>query len=274
MVGIDIGRHTVTVADLSGLTRASNTQGVTAQMSARHRLTATRRAVRSAPSRANLTEADVVAAGVGSPGPIDAATGVVGICHVLSGWTGQPLSQHVTDLLGCQVAVEKDANLAAIAEIWRGAAPERRNAVSLTAGEHPGAAPIMNGQPIHGNPGCADDLYFWGEWNHTYSHIPKLYQPAAMRSGNPDAAEAVQRFAAGAIWTLSTISSLLGPERIIISGMPTTSPSPSSTPGKTCTTSSRPTTQPSYTPHTGGPTGNPRRHALDLAEQQLIPTNT
>lgn len=314
VVGIDIGRDTVTatIADLSGTERARDTRPVTAQMSARRRLTATRQAIRASLTRANLSERDIIAAGVGSPGPIDAETGVVGACHVLSDWTGQPLGQQLADLLNCRVAVEKDANLAAIAEVWRGAARECRNVVTLMVGERPGAGLIMNGQLVHGKLGWAGELYFWGEWNHAYSHVPSriteriqpivahiarhvapadhdAYQPTpavnidlaaavpAMRAGNPQAAEAVQRFAAGAIWTLSTISSLLGPERIIISGIPTPVAQPLVDAWQPVLDELVPDnpTELRLSPlgDQGVITGAVRR-ALDLAEQQLIPTSS
>lgn len=258
VVGIDIGRHSVsaTVADLSGAELASHVKPATAQMSARRRLTALRQSVTGVLERAGLTAADIIAAGVGTPGPVDADTGVIGTCTVLADWAGVHLGERVADLLDCDVAVEKDANLSAIAEVWRGAAMTCRDVASLMVGERPGAGLIMNGELVHGNLGWAGELYFWGEWNDSYSHVPTRitdrtaaevtrivqrtessgpphYRPTsavnidlaaalpAMRAGNRAAAEAVRRFAGGSAWTLVTISSLLGPERIVISGMPT-----------------------------------------------------
>lgn len=257
VIGIDIGRRavTATITDLAGTELASRTKRATAQMSRRQRLAAVRRSIDAVLEAAELATADIVAAGVGTPGPVDTRTGTTGICHVLNDWTGEQVGERIAGLLDCDVAVEKDANLAAVAEVWRGAGTNCRDVVSLMVGERPGAGLIMNGGLVRGSLGWAGELYFWGEWNDSYGHVSSRiadrmnaeltdilghiepsdaaeYEPTpevnidldaalpAMRSGNPHASEAVHRFAAGTAWTLSTITSLLGPERIVISGIP------------------------------------------------------
>ena len=68
-----------------------------------------------------IPPAQVVAVGVGAPGPMNPTTGVVYEPPNIKGWRDVPLAALLADRLGMRVYVEKDANAAAVAERWVGA---------------------------------------------------------------------------------------------------------------------------------------------------------
>jgi predicted NBD/HSP70 family sugar kinase len=62
----------------------------------------------------------------------------------------------------CQVIVENDANLAVLAERWRGAAQGADNVVTILSGERLGSGIIAGGHLLHGHDGEAGELDFLG----------------------------------------------------------------------------------------------------------------
>ena len=60
-----------------------------------------------------ITRGDFAGVGIGAPGPLDRATGVVLITPNL-GWTNYPLRDRVSDALGLPAALDNDANCATL----------------------------------------------------------------------------------------------------------------------------------------------------------------
>lgn len=62
----------------------------------------------------------IASVGVGFGGPVDPKTGQICCSHQVPGWHDFPLGDWVRDLTGVPVAVENDANVAALGEALRG----------------------------------------------------------------------------------------------------------------------------------------------------------
>jgi len=109
-------------------------------------------------ANAGLSRADVLAAGVGAPGPMNWQTGVVFSPPNLPGWKNVPLAQIMTDRLGFPCYVENDANVACYGEYWLGAGQSVDNMCLLTLGTGVGGGIVVFGQLLRGIDGTAAEI--------------------------------------------------------------------------------------------------------------------
>ena len=101
-----------------------------------------------------------IGVGVGAPGPIDRANGVVTIAPNL-GWKDFPLRDRIEAGVGLPTTLDNDANCATLGESWIGAARGGRAVVGMTIGTGIGGGLVVDGRLWHG----ASDLA--GEIGHT-----------------------------------------------------------------------------------------------------------
>lgn len=94
--------------------------------------------------KAGVARSTLWAVGVGSPGIVEAG-GEVRLGTALPGWTGLALGERLQRSFRCPVLVENDANLAAVAEHWKGAAVGTDDVVFVLAGLSPGAGSLIGG---------------------------------------------------------------------------------------------------------------------------------
>lgn len=95
--------------------------------------------------------------GVGAPGIIDAAAGTVLLAPNLR-WENLPLRALLEERFGQPVAMDNDANCAALGEQWAGAARGRRHVVMVTLGTGVGGGLILDGRIYRGAGGFAGEL--------------------------------------------------------------------------------------------------------------------
>lgn len=93
-------------------------------------------------------------AGVGCTGPVDPLTGIVGDVDLLPGWNGFPLAERLAGAAGLTVAVENDADAAALAEAQWGAGRKARRFVYVTISTGIGAGIVMDGKLYRGVDGA------------------------------------------------------------------------------------------------------------------------
>ena len=105
----------------------------------------------------SLTIDDVVGVGVGVPGPVD-DNGVV-LVGVNINWS-KPVAvkETLTNLLGVPVNVTNDANIAALGEMWLGAAKGANSAIMYTLGTGVGGGVIVDGKVINGANGAGGEI--------------------------------------------------------------------------------------------------------------------
>lgn len=101
-------------------------------------------------AKACSDEHTIVGVGVGVPGAIDAARGIVLRCTNLPGWTDFDIVGELKSLLELPVFIENDANAAVLAEAWVGGAKGAKNVVCLTLGTGVGSGVLVNGQLMSG----------------------------------------------------------------------------------------------------------------------------
>lgn len=96
--------------------------------------------------------------GIGVPGFIDMATGMVMRSPNLADWTNFPVREVIQKQLGTNVILENDANVAAMGEKWLGAGREVEHMAMYTLGTGVGGGLIFNGRLWHGMTGMAAEL--------------------------------------------------------------------------------------------------------------------
>ena len=107
----------------------------------------------------SITPEQVEGVGIGVPGPVQNASVVPIVCANLGGWGEQNVSARLSGLLdGLKVLVGNDANVAALGEIWMGAAKGCSSAVMVTLGTGVGGGVIVNNRVIDGTHGAGGEI--------------------------------------------------------------------------------------------------------------------
>lgn len=94
--------------------------------------------------------------GLGVPGPVG-ADGTVYKCVNL-GWGVINVEKELSEMLGVPVKAGNDANVAALGELWKGAAKGCLSAVMVTLGTGVGGGIIMNGKIVSGIHGAGGEI--------------------------------------------------------------------------------------------------------------------
>jgi glucokinase len=99
----------------------------------------------------------VTKVGVGFGGPVDWKTGRICRSHQIEGWSEFDLSGWLGQLVGAPVAVDNDANVAALGEALCGAGVGFNPVFYVTLGSGVGGGLVLDGQIYHGaKPGEAE----------------------------------------------------------------------------------------------------------------------
>ncbi|RBQ18320.1 transcriptional regulator [Spongiactinospora rosea] len=232
VAGIDIGAHAICVylADLAGTIVGMHRVRVSPGEPAADRLAAAEATVQAALDAAQLGNADVWAAAVGTTG-IVGLDGVVTKSAVLPGWTGVDLGGRMGALLGRPVTVANDSNLAVLAEHWRGHRADTM--IYLLVGVRLGTGLVIRGQLHRGAAGAAGEIGEIGEigWSDAAQrlaaaapgHLADLdgaarHVFAAARHQDPAAVAAVDRFATDIARGLTAMVLTIDPDVVVLGG--------------------------------------------------------
>jgi glucokinase len=151
---------------------------------------------------ATCGDVEIAGVGVGAPGPLDTARGIVLLAPNL-GWRDMPLRDRVSQVVSLPATLDNDANCAVFGEWWRGAARGARVVAGITIGTGVGGGIVIDGKLFHG----ASDIA--GEIGHTTVDLNGRRCKCgnygcieAYASGPAIAARAVEGVEAGASSTL------------------------------------------------------------------------
>ncbi|MBO3677834.1 ROK family protein [Streptomyces sp. NEAU-YJ-81] len=235
LLGIEIGAHRVAalLSDLDGHALGSIVREVSEKASADERLERVRTAVADLLRRAGVARFSLRAVGVGSPGIVE-ADGTVHLCTALPGWTGLPLGERLRRSFRCPVLVENDANTAAVAEHWKGAAVGSDDVVFVLAGLSPGAGSLIGGRLHRGFGGAAGEigalhllgreaapeevLSTTGEPLNPLDEAQVAHVFALARDGDVRARAAVDRFVRRLVHDTAALVLALDPEVVVVGG--------------------------------------------------------
>jgi glucokinase len=107
---------------------------------------------------AGMENSDIVACGVGAPGPVDWRSGIVFTLTNFPGWKDVPLGDILSDRLSIPCYLENDANAACYGEFWGGAGQGAKNMCLLTLGTGLGGGVIVEGALLRGPDGTAGEI--------------------------------------------------------------------------------------------------------------------
>lgn len=96
--------------------------------------------------------------GVGLPGIVLPAEGVVRVSPNIPCWRDYPARERLENVLGTGVAIENDANCAAVAEGWIGAGARIRSFLLLTLGTGCGGGVMLDGELWRGESGRGGEI--------------------------------------------------------------------------------------------------------------------
>jgi glucokinase len=114
-------------------------------------------AMREAARAAGVETAELELVGVGSPGEVDAATGVVTSARNLPDWEGSfPLGAELADALGTRVALGNDVQVATNAEARLGAGRGHDSILGVFWGTGVGGGIVLDGKPWLGQGGAGE----------------------------------------------------------------------------------------------------------------------
>ncbi len=105
-----------------------------------------------------LTIKDVLAIGIGVPGPVIADAGLVSAPPIMPGWDNYPIRSLLEELWRVPVALENDADLGALGEWAYGAGRGERNLAYIKAGSGIGAGLFLDGHIYRGSTGSAGEI--------------------------------------------------------------------------------------------------------------------
>ncbi|MFI9259383.1 ROK family transcriptional regulator [Streptomyces sioyaensis] len=235
LLGIEIGPHRIAalLSDLSGRVLDSAQRPVAETAPAEERLERVRAVVAELLRRSGVPRSALRAVGVASPGVVE-ADGTVRLSTALPGWTGLRLGERLRRSFRCPVLVENDANAAAVAEHWQGAATGSDDIVFVLVGLSPGAGSLIGGRLHRGFGGAAGEigalhllgreatpeklLSTTGKPLHPLDEAQVAAVFAAAREGAPQAREAVDRFLQRLVHDVAALALALDPERVVIGG--------------------------------------------------------
>jgi glucokinase len=100
----------------------------------------------------------IIAIGIGTPGPADAAGRIAKVAINLADWHDVPLADILEAKTGCPTVIANDANCAGLGEAWLGAGRRFRNLILLTLGTGVGGAIVLDGKLFTGHQGTAGEL--------------------------------------------------------------------------------------------------------------------
>ncbi|MER5178492.1 ROK family transcriptional regulator [Streptomyces sp. NPDC002896] len=235
LLGLEIGPHRVSavLADLEGRMLATASKDVDESAPADERLERLRTAVADLLRRAGVARGSLRAVGVGTPGIVE-ADGTIRLGTALPEWTGLQLGERLRRSFKCPVLVENDANAAAVAEHWKGAATESDDVVFVMAGLSPGAGSLIGGRLHRGYGGAAGEigaLHLLGREATPETLLSTTDEPlhpldeqavaevfAQARSGDERALEAVDRFIQRLVHDVAALVLALDPELVVVGG--------------------------------------------------------
>jgi glucokinase len=96
--------------------------------------------------------------GISSPGPLDPWRGVVVAPPNLAGWRDVPLTAAVESAVGLPAFLERDTNVAVMAEWRHGAARGAATVIYVTVSTGVGGGIVVDGRPLTGLDGTAGEI--------------------------------------------------------------------------------------------------------------------
>lgn len=191
-LGVDLGGTKIyaVVIDRKGRVLGKSRRPTRAEQGYRKVLARVDDSAREATDDAGIRFKDIDTVGLGIPGPIDSASGVVAVAPNL-GWRDLPVARDAARLLGRPVVLGNDVNFGGLGEVAYGAARKATSAFAAFPGTGLGGALVLDGEIVNGAHGFAGEI----------GHLPAPFGAA--------------RCGCGRIGCLETVASKTGIARLV-----------------------------------------------------------
>ena len=117
-----------------------------------------RRILQELLDRYGISISEIMAVGVGVPGPVIKDAGMVMSPPIMPGWDRYPIRQTLEEAWGCPVSLNNDAELGALGEWAYGAGRGEKNLAFIKVASGIGAGLIINQQIYGGTTGSAGEI--------------------------------------------------------------------------------------------------------------------
>lgn len=158
-VGIDVGGTNIKfgLVDDDGQTLAYHSIRTEQDKGAEDACRRMGQAVEQLIRNAAVQRADIVRAGLATPGPMDIGKGLILRPGNLPGWWDFPIRDRASHHVRMPVTFANDANAAAYGEFWSGAGKQYHSLVLLTLGTGVGGGIIVGDTLIEGEHSCGSE---------------------------------------------------------------------------------------------------------------------
>ncbi|MEV4176706.1 ROK family transcriptional regulator [Nonomuraea sp. NPDC049709] len=225
VVGVEIGAEAIVaaLADLNGEVIAWERAEVSGGAAAHERLEAAERTALTCVDGAGVARRRVWAVAAGTSGIVD-RSGRVSLSITLPGWTGVDLAGLAGRWFGCAALAANDANLAALAEHWRGSAQHASDVVYVLIGHRAGAGVLIGGRLHPGRNGAAGEIGTLRQvgWEDAARELVRDASAAevfeAALAGDRDALRRVDRYAENLAIGASALALAIDPDLLVLGG--------------------------------------------------------
>jgi glucokinase len=159
-IGVDLGGTSIRIGVYDASLHLFDSHSMSTRVSAGPQAVVDEIAAAIAKLLKSQSSAVPIGVGIGSPGPINLLTGVLGLLPNFPGWDNFPLRDALQLATGIPVSIESDANAAALAE-WQagsGKASGLQSMAMITLGTGVGSGLILDGKIWHGMFGMGGEV--------------------------------------------------------------------------------------------------------------------
>ncbi|MGB4588439.1 MAG: ROK family protein [Clostridiaceae bacterium] len=152
VIGVDLGgtKITTAISDLTGDIIEKTTLATGSALGEEVVLSRIFDSISMVLEASKISEQDVRAIGIGSPGPLDSEKGIIITTPNLP-FKNYNLVKPIEEKFGIKTYLDNDANAAAIGEYTFGAGKGTKNLIYITVSTGVGGGAILNGRPYRGN---------------------------------------------------------------------------------------------------------------------------
>ncbi|MDX8341822.1 ROK family glucokinase [Rossellomorea sp. YZS02] len=160
LVGVDLGGTTTKIAFLSKYGELLHKWEIPTDKSenGKNIIVNIAKAIDKKLEELDQTKDKLVGIGMGAPGPVDTAKGIIYEAVNLGWENNTPLKDLLEVETGLHAVIDNDANCAALGEMWKGAGDGAKDLVCVTLGTGVGGGVITNGNIVHGVKGAGGEI--------------------------------------------------------------------------------------------------------------------
>lgn len=183
IAGVDLGATSidVTITNLAGEALSHTSDETDVSEGPERCLSQARDMIKCLLNNAHIPGEQLLAIGIGVPGPVEFETGRPIAPPIMPGWDGYPVREYFVTDFTCPVYIDNDVNVMALGEQWAGLGRGIENFLFVKVGTGIGCGIVCHGQLYRGADGCAGDI----------GHIQVDDQTVICRCGNVGCLEAV-----------------------------------------------------------------------------------